>query len=578
MGCFRAGCFAARAIFLSILATFALNACLDVRVPAYKAQEIFNGPSTSPISFVGENIMQGDMGAVVLNIADADKVHSGVVGVYDETGAEIWRTVVRPGVSSVSVELTSKGSYSIEASISYKNGTIAKESAVFAIIGEPLPDNVNIDSSFGLWNVSADPSLAIAAGARWSRRVWTLKDYREAADGEPIPMKHVTRVPEPGLRWIGTLAWGLPQYITGVQEAEDALYPPNDWDSFARLVERFARDVPDFPPYFEIYNEPEVTWKLTDTELVRFLSTIAQGIKAIHPGTMVLGPTLYEINLERLKRLISLGLLNELDGLSVHAYVNGTSPETEFIGRVKALKEYLVKAGHPTLPLYITEFGWTTSKGTWQKPVNELTQARYLSRSMTLLSTEEIAAKVYFCLLYRTDNSGEAGFSILHQDGTPKPAYAAYANVARWLSGVGTGRWLRVSSSVNVALFKEGMDTIVVAWDVGGGSILSTGFVPREASGMTGTRAPAEQTEFTLNGSPVFLRLLDASLFDMGILEPVSIKRGGSAKIPLLDQLGNNAFTLKNGVLKVSSHASRGSYIIMGVTSAGWQALPLDVR
>ncbi|MDP2689335.1 MAG: hypothetical protein Q8P48_04380, partial [Deltaproteobacteria bacterium] len=239
----------------------------------------------------------------------------------------------------------------------------------------------------------------------------------------------------------------------------------------------------------------------------------------------------------------------------------------------------LASIGRERMPVFLTEFGWTTGKGTWQSPVDELTQAQYLSRSLTLLAGENIDCFVYFCLLYiNASNAGEAEFSILHQDQSPKPAYAAYANAARRLSGVtGKGRWIRVSPSVNIVLFRKGSGTVAAAWDAGEGSSLFAGLEPQNAADMMGRPAAQGPGGFALTGSPLFLTLGDASLFNTGVLSPISLKKGESALVPISDIWGD-AFSLTDGVLDVLPDAPAGRYIILGLASYGWQVLPLEVR
>lgn len=519
-----------------------------------------------------------ERGMVVLNIAKADALSSGAVTVYDEHGNSISRNPISPGTPYIDIELSSVGSYSITASVRYVDGIAAERTVTAAVVDSALPAFEREASAFGLWHVSGDIKLVGTAGARWTRRMSTIKDYREGLDGKPIPMEFNKNPIDKSFEWIGTLAWGLPSYLTGMEPAKGVLYPPKDWDRFRELIERFAQDLPEFPPYFEAYNEPEAHWKGTDEELVKFISVIAQGIKAVHPETVVLGPTMYSIRMPYFKRLVELGVLDHLDGISMHAYVYGTKPEDEFIGRVVELKEYLASIGKGWMPVFLTEFGWTTGVGTWQEPVDELTQAQYLSRSLTLLTTEDIDCFIYFCLLYATaPNDGEAGFSILHQDKSPKPAYAAYANAARRLSGVtGKGRWLRVSPSGNIVLFRKGGATVAVVWDTNDASSFIVGLKPHDAVDMMGMPIAQELGGFALNGSPIFLTLGDTSLFNMGVSSPISLRSGERAFVSVVD-LVCDAFSIRDGVLDVARDAPAGRYMILGLASGGWQVLPLEV-
>jgi len=518
------------------------------------------------------------MRSVEFYLKNSDKLTSGTLSVYDEKENVLSNVEFKPGVEALNISLPSKGYYNIKAFASYRDGSTAEHAVTAAVIGRQLSENERLGSFFGLWHLNGDVRISGAAGSGWTRRMWGLKDYKIDDDGKPVPFDFAKPPMDKGYNWIGTLAWELPEWLTGVQTKKE-LYPPEDWGRFAELVDRFAKDVPDFPPYFEVFNEPEVHWKGTEEELVRFINTIAQGIRAVHPDTKVLAPTLYRIDVPRLQRLIDLGLLGSLDGISIHAYVNGTKPEAEFFKRVKELKAYLSSIGKADFPVYITEFGWTTAEGTWQEPVDELTQAKYLSRAFTLLATENIEAAIFFCQLYRNaPNTGEEAFSILHQDHTPKPAFAAFANASRWLAGISEERRLVQKGGLNLALFLKGGTTAVAAWDSDSGSLLALETAPLVAEDMTGRPVNAEPVSFRLSDSPVFMSFADQNLFDMAVAAPVAMNRGKAISVPFIGEWGDKFFNVANSTLRVMSNAPQGRYTIIGTTSEGWQAILVDVQ
>jgi len=539
--------------------------------------------SSSPIELVSSNpgnifYDNGSDGSVSVNLTNPDKIVSGALSVTDEKGNVLENIDIKARSGFLKIALPSKGYYRIKASARYMDGSKAENGVTAAVIGKQLAENERLASFFGLWHLNGDIRMSGAAGSGWTRRMWGLKDYKVDGAGKPLPLDFAKPPIDKGYNLIGTLAWPLPAWLTGV-EAKKELYPPEDWGRFAELVERFARDVPDFPPYFEVFNEPEVHWKGTEAELVRFIGAIARGIRAVHPGTKVLGPTLYRIDVPKLERLVDLGLLGSLDGLSIHAYVYGTKPEAEFFDRVRELKTYLSSIGKAEFPVYITEFGWTTAKGTWQEPIDELTQAKYLSRAFLLLATEDIKAAVYFCQLYRNaPNPGEEAFSILHQDHTPKPAFAAFANASRWLAGISQERRLVQNGDLNLALFLKGQTAAVAAWDTGGGSFLSFESEPLAAEDMTGRPVPAEPRTFKLDDSPVFISFVDPNLFDMAVTNLLAVNRGEVKPVPFTGEWADRFFNVAKGTLTVMNSAPRGRHTIIGMTSEGWRAIPFDVQ
>lgn len=324
---------------------------------------------------------------------------------------------------------------------------------------------------FGIWNVNARVDLADMAGSKLSRRMWRLNDYK-LLEGQVLSQKLAANRYLKKTEVIGTMAGPLPAWIQPAMHISDKIYPPTDWQLFDKLIRRWLQDVPDFPDYFEVFNELDAHWTGSVAEYQRFESIIVKAIRDIYPNTKILGPGSYDADPIRLQKYMSPQFLKQFDGIVLHAYVNGTRPEDEFIGRIRQIKEYLKQIGFPNKPLYITEFGWTTANGSWQKPVNELTQAQYLSRAFLLLASERVEAAIYFCLYYDTNNLGERGFSILNRNMTPKPAYLAFKNLTHFLNdsnGISSG----TKGTVFYVVIQKPNKTVLALWSPDGASSIT---------------------------------------------------------------------------------------------------------
>lgn len=314
----------------------------------------------------------------------------------------------------------------------------------------------------GIWNVNANVEFANKAGSRLSRRMWRLADYK-LMNGQVLSHKLSANTYLNKAEVIGTMAGPLPTWIQPAFSVPHKIYPPTDWLLFDKLIRRWLQDIPDFPSYFEVFNELDAHWTGSIIEYQKFESIITNAIKDIYPKTIVLGPSSYDADPIRLKKYMSPEFIKQFDGIVLHAYVNGTRPEDEFIERIRNVRKYLNQVGLPEKPLYITEFGWTTTEGSWQRPVTELTQAQYLTRALLLMASENIEAAIYFCLFYDAKNPGEKAFSILNSDMTPKPAYLAFKNLTHYLNNANSIKSGKKDGTYYV-IIQQNNTTILALW------------------------------------------------------------------------------------------------------------------
>lgn len=558
---------------LLLLVLFVLVPILSIAVPG--DIQMSSGQSS--------NVFFENRGNMTVNWPLPMQLRSATIRVSDEMQHILQVLDVPAGTPSTQVDLPSRGFYIVEARASYDNGTTLTNKTTAAVLSAPLADDVRMHSRFGLANVNGAPSLAKKLGSNWD---WFLigpktpADMTLAADGSlnppPPAFYHV-----PGITRIFALGGQLPSWVQPVNANKYKLYAPTDWTLCDKIFTAYAQ-LPNFPKIFAVWNEPENTWIGTDADFVRFHSVAARAIKAVHPETKVLGPASGTIDLPRLKTLVNLGLLNDLDGLVVHAYVNGMSPEQDFIQRVIDLKAYLTSIGKKDFPVYYTEFGWTSESGTWQAPVDELTQARYVARSLALLSTTKFDGLCYFTLLYRTKNNGEAGFSLLYQDGTPKPSLVAFATLTNWLTTVnGEGCWLKLTPTTNMTLYRRERNTVGMLWTTDGQSAFRLPVTPSKLQDTMGRDLPIlPNTALTLTPSPIYFELADnQALANITTLASVTVPPGGTLQVPWLHTVLPTTLLKQNGrKLQIASTTPLGTYVILGKTVTGWQALPIIVN
>ncbi len=545
------------------------------------------------------NIFTAVSGEILLSISGTDAVTSGAVVVKDERGQVTGGQPIASGESRVTVPLPQKGFYQLSAEVSLGSGKKLHAEATAAVVGPLLDEAVRGQSRLGLWTVQGDKDLVLAAGARWNRAMATIKDLPQdfPQTGSAPALQAKPPFDISGFTYEGVISFGLPLWLVDPKPGEEhkgysnPFQAPKDWDALAELVKAFTRCPPrwsEFPPYLEIYNEPEWHWKGTNEDLVRFEKTVADAVKAVRPDVKVLGPGFSSIRIKDAARLDletvnRLGLLDHLDGLVLHAYVDGSAPEELFIQRIEELQAFLARIGRPDFPIHLTEFGWCTKPGTWQRPVDELTQAQYVTRSLTLLTALGVENATYFALLFKAaPNEGERSFSIVHDDLTPKPAYASYSNVARWLADVrGKGRWLRLTPTTHLVVFQKERKTVAVAWDTQAGCTIPLGSVFARAEEMTGRPVPvASGAGVNVSPSPVFLELKDSGLYQAKELPAVRLMRGTSAELPQApgaEWITPAPLSVKGRTVSAPRTARQGSYLVLSHSDAAWTSLPVEV-
>lgn len=563
------------------LAVFAPAALLAADAPPKAA---FSSAATG-------NIFTDTTGALALSLPAGTA--GGEITARDESGNVI-KTIPVPADAAGTFDFTlsGKGYYALDARLQLSDGATARTAATAAVVGPVPPDEIRMQSRLGLWTVQGDPDLVLAAGARWNRRMISIHTLKESIlDPEPPPPEKLLFKPTPFTQ-VGVMSFGLPRWIMVPTDKKKSfgnpLVQPRDWDELRRLVAAWTREqIDNFPDYFEVYNEPEWQWKGGDNaDLVRVLATIADGIKDARPQTKVLGPGFSSIRIKDPARLDldtanKLGLFDHLDGLLVHAYVDGTPPEGEFIQRVLELKQFLVDIGRPDYPIHLTEFGWTSGKGTWQKPVDEITQARYAVRSLTLLAAVGVQNATYFCLHFKAaPNPGERGFSLVHDDNTPKPSFAAYANVARWLADVkGLGTWLHLTPTTHLILFeKTDGTTVAVAWDTAGDRVIGLPLATARREDMMGRALPAAD-DLALSPSPIFLQFDQAQAPTIEMLPRLDVMRG-SEQIALPHGsawIAPEPLKVANGKISAPATATNGDYLLLTHDEGKWFGQPVRV-
>ncbi|MDD2708445.1 MAG: sugar-binding protein [Verrucomicrobiae bacterium] len=526
-----------------------------------------------------------DSGMVEVLFADADRMSGADVTVHDEEQNILKELNAPAKAQRLRVDLPSRGYYSIEVSARYEGNAELLGRGTAVVAGKPPPEIARKTSRYGLFLGEGDPALAAGAGARWTLRGWNARSFRLGPDGGFL-MGHQTLAPDVkgALDVVGE--WrGLPCWLMPPGASPGRIQSPIDPALLEKMVQGFARACSPFPGYFVPQEMPETNWGGLDKDMVAFYRQVAKMIKTAHPAVKVLGPGIHASRMPYLRKLVRDGLLKDLDGVALHldrSNASGVAPEGEFYWRMTEARRFLDAAGQKDCPLFLMGFGWQTSvegagtggaKVAGSKTLDELNQAQYVSRAMALLSMAKVDGYVYSSLL------GGGMDGVLRPDGTPRPAYASFANALRWLNGGdGEVRWLRLTPTLNLLLYPKGKGVVAVVWNSDAKVKMNVPLSARRVEEMNGrAMASIENAPFEIGQSPVFMELTDGSLAGVTLQDGITLRQGTRKALPWKNAIVHPPLIVKDDQVEAPVTAVPGTYLALVKTETGWRGAPVRV-
>jgi hypothetical protein len=258
-----------------------------------------------------------------------------------------------------------------------------------------------------------------------------------------------------GLRWLPIIDYSAPwaQSIPGSDHS-----PPSSAADYAAYAAALAGrygpggsfwsahpGLPQEPiDTYEIWNEPDNSAFWTPSPDAAGYATLylraRDAITAVQPGARVIvGGLTHPTAFIAAMLAASPTLRGHLDGVAVHPY--GANPLAVLAG-VRAARLALDSLGIGSVPLYITEFGWTTHPPGALDYLPERLRPGYIERSLAALG--HLDCGVAAVLLYawvtpeRDRANPEDWFGIHPPDGAPSPDTAAFAEGLRAAASPGS--------------------------------------------------------------------------------------------------------------------------------------------
>jgi polysaccharide biosynthesis protein PslG len=221
---------------------------------------------------------------------------------------------------------------------------------------------------------------------------------------------------------------------------------------------------------WEIWNEPNIHFwspKPDANQYITLALATARAVRSADPQATILGPASSEFPWSFMETLFKAGLLEHLDGISVHPYRPGSrGPETAITDYTK-LRELIERYAPPSrkgkLPIISGEWGYSSNT----KGVSLQTQADFAVRQQLF----NLLSGVPLSIWYDWKNDGndpaenEHNFGTVFPDLKPKPAFAAIKTLTGESAGYGIASRLELGEKDFVLVCTNSIGKQkVIAW------------------------------------------------------------------------------------------------------------------
>jgi hypothetical protein len=287
----------------------------------------------------------------------------------------------------------------------------------------------------GLETMERAAQMARNAGVKWTREdfSWSRIENRKGEFNWTYYDNLVACAKRNGITVYGILCywsgWTKPYTKEGLE----------DYYRYVRAtVQHYQKDIKQW----EIWNEPNIFFWQGPKEL--YADCLIQSYKAIKetdPAAEVLGISTAGIDYKFIKQMLAGD--TPFDVLTIHPY-RKTLDDAAFIADLKKASDLVQLPDGRRRPVWLTEMGWATHVPHHTlrqdfEPNSQRAQAELLARSYLCSIVSGVEPRTFW---YNFRNDGEDpiyfehNMGILTRDLRPKPAYIAFATLARVLKGL----------------------------------------------------------------------------------------------------------------------------------------------
>ena len=456
-----------------------------------------------------------------MGVALADGDASWSVAARDGSEVASGTETVEGGFARIALDDVAQGYYTF--SVTDADGRSV--STPFGVI-DYAGATIATDDRFGVathvdQNWYFDSADAIAGTGIGLARNDVLWDQNEKTPGQYSFSPHYTdefgKFSSHGVQLLGIVNYGNPLYDGGNTPASPAAV-----EAFGAYAAAIAQnfDVAGLEVFNEFNHDRFQTGSCGSAPVCYqpLVKSTADHVAAVNPDLPIVAGSTANYDGDWFRGLWPTGAADSADAMSFHPYNKWIYDTPESLGSVmdEANGDMQNLAGKK-LPIWITEFGWTTGAELGQQ-VSRDVQAERLWRAQ--LTAFAYGAEKYFWYDLIDDstdpNNHEGNFGMYEQrrDGVaaqpPKPAAFAQALLINAIDGRETAGRAEAGDKVRSAVFGSGDDTLTAVWSFDGereASLEATG--PVTVTSLTGEVSTVEpengMVTLTVGSSPLLV-------------------------------------------------------------------------
>jgi len=304
---------------------------------------------------------------------------------------------------------------------------------------------------------------------------------------------------------------------------------PESIAAFARWAAAAANHFRGRHVIWEIWNEPNIEFWKPEPDVKQYIALAIATCKAIReadPQATIVAPATSKFPWGFLKKFLKSGVLDYLDGVSVHPYRSEESPPETAAEDYKRLRQLIGQSApneaKKKIPIISGEWGYSSDKMTGVSPGK---QADFIVRQQLVNLLQGVPISIWYD--WKNDgvdvNERNHNFGTVNYDLQPKPGYVAIQTLIRELSGyrITSRRNTRNKKDFVLILENTTGETKLAVWTVGKShtvafnleSAAATELVIVDGQGKRG-RIEIGKNSFTvtLSSSPAYITLKDVQL------------------------------------------------------------------
>jgi polysaccharide biosynthesis protein PslG len=302
---------------------------------------------------------------------------------------------------------------------------------------------------------------------------WSEIERQQGKYDFSVQEKLIEALGEHGIRVLAILDYSNRLYDKSSEPLQTGPHTDEMRQAFARFAGAAASTFKGRGVIWEIWNEPNNPdfWKPKPNadEYVKLAKDTIKAMRQADADVGIIAPgiTTFPLKLDVwnfLERCFELGLLEQIDGVSIHPY-RAKPPETVDVDyqRLRTLMAQYMPKSKKSIPIISSEWGYPI-----ETAVSLELQAALLVRQFLINSMKEIPLSIWYDWQDGKNTQNPLyNFGLVTWDDQPKPAYLGVKTLTSQLKGFRFIKRLPLSSGGDFALlFASGQMQKLVLWTV----------------------------------------------------------------------------------------------------------------